>query len=122
MDLLQVAKLINEKIKAIEVERNKLETLANNKARYESEYDRELAVVIIKLKTGTPITVEGNEIVNPPATIIERIARGATWESKLRYETANGLYKAVISNISALESQMCGFQSINKYLSEVSND
>jgi len=122
MDLLTVAKLINGKIKAIEVERNKLETLANNKARAEAEYDRELAVTIIKLKTGTPITVDGNEIVNPPATIIERIARGAVWEAKLRCETANGLYKATISNISALESQMTGYQSINKYLKEIDGE
>jgi hypothetical protein len=119
MDLLQVAKLINQKINAIEEERNKLETFAIDKARFESEYDKDLAVTIIKLKTGSTIEVDGNEIVNPPATIIERIARGAVWQAKLKYETANGRYKAVTSNISALESQLNGYQSINRYLSEV---
>ena len=119
MDLLQVAKLINSKINAIEKERNKLETLALDKARFESEYDKQLAISIIKLKGGDALEIDGHEIVNPPATIIERIARGQVWKAKLDYSKAEGLYKATISNINALEAQLNGYQSINRYLKEI---
>jgi len=117
-NLLKVAKLMNDKIKSIEEFRNSLEQLAINKATALSEYEKQLAKTIIQLKNGGEVEVDGLIYKDPPITLTEKIARGACWKESLEKERAEGRYKACITNISALEAQLNGYQSINRYLAE----
>ena len=119
MDLLQVAKLIHQKIQAIEEQRNTLHQLAREKATTESKYDKALCITLIRLKQGAELEIDTHKIQHPPVSIMDKIAKGYCWKEKLDRDTAEGLYKATVSNISALESQMTGFQSINKFLREI---
>ena len=122
MDLLQVAKLINSKINAIEEQRKQLEGYALEKARTESEYDKAICITLIRLKAGNEMEIEGNKIQNPPVSIMEKLSKGFCWKSSLAKNTAEANYKATVSNINALESQLNGYQSINRYLKEVVTD
>jgi len=117
-ELLKLAKLINTKIKEIELIRNKLEQLAIDKATASANYDRKLAVTIIQLKNGGKVELDGVVYEDPPVTLAEKVAKGACWQLALERDKADGLYKANVTNLSALESQLNGYQSINRYLAE----
>lgn len=122
LDVKKVADLIEEKIKLLVKGRFQLEERAKYKAEALSNYDRKLAIVIIKLRNGEPISIDQKEdtiVKNPPATLIEKIARGVCWEEKLAMELADAEYKLTIEKLKAVESELNGYQSINRYLEKV---
>lgn len=118
-DLIKLSRIMNKKIEEIEEDAGRLEELAISKAEAAANYDKALGLCIIQLKNGGSVEVDGNIISNPPATITERIARAACWRELLEKDKADALYGACRSRISARESQLNGYQSINRYLSEV---
>jgi hypothetical protein len=121
MDVIEIAKRMNHRINALETARGHLQSLAALKAESIALYEKVLAVTIIKIKNGMEVELEGRHIVNPPVTIMEKIARGICWEEKLAMEKAEALYKAETVCMSALAAELNGYQSINKYLGEVND-
>ena len=94
------------------------------KAVKAAEHDKDLAIWIIKLKTGKyePIMAEFGLTVDDmplPATIIERVAKGLCWKSKLEADKADGEYKNAVVGIEAIKAQLNGNQSIYRHLEEV---
>lgn len=118
MSVTNIAKQIELRINALESKRKEIASCARGKAKTSSEYDKKLALTIIRLKNGVPITIEEETISNPPATIIEKIAKGVCWREKLDMDTAEGEYKAIISEIGAIQSELNGYQSIYRHLDE----
>lgn len=106
MDVLSVAKDIEHKIKLLEKGRDGLQALAIDKAHAIAEYDKELRIAILKLKD------EGKL----PATLIEKVAKGDCHKERGDKELAKALYKIQIVKMSAVEAELNGFQSINRYL------
>jgi len=119
MDVIETAKRMNHRINALETARAHLHFLATLKAESIALYEKVLAVTIIKIKNGMEVELQGRHIVNPPVTIMEKIAKGICWEEKLTMEKAEALYKAEVVSIQALTAELNGYQSINKYLGEV---
>ena len=62
--------------------------------------------------------IEGEVIKDPPATALEKIAKGICYKEKLEMDKADAEYKSLITYIDIVESQLNGWQSINRYLSE----
>jgi hypothetical protein len=118
MEVTQVAKAIEEKIKLLEMGREALKEKALAKAKAISEYEKALTLTIIKLRNGVEFEFEGERIVNPPTTLIEKIAKGICFNEKLQMEEAEAEYKVVITKLEAIEAELNGYQSINRYLSE----
>lgn len=116
MEVIEVAKRIEKKNEILEKGRNLLDGLGNDKALASACYDKDLAIVIMKLKNGKTLILEGEPIKNPPATITEKIAKGICWESKLSSEQADIAYKSAITKLDVLRSQLNALQSINKHL------
>lgn len=116
MHVIDVAKRIEQKITLLEKARGTLEGLANDKALTAALYDKDLAIEIMKLKSGKIASLEGESIKDPPATIIEKIARGICWESKLRADQAEALYKVAITKLETVQSELNGYQSIYRFL------
>jgi hypothetical protein len=116
MEILIIADEIEKKIKLLEKMRIEIKERAENKANTIAEYDKQLAITIIKLKNGNELEIEGNKISNIPATLIEKIAKGICWQAKLNMEKADAMYKSLISNIDSVQAELCGYQSINRYL------
>ena len=83
-----------------------------------SEYDRQLAVTLIKLRNGKEATLDGETIQSPPATITEKIAKGVCWEAKLNADTKEGELKALQSTMNAIMAELNGLQSIYRHLDE----
>ena len=96
--------------------RAEIKNRAKARAETISNYERQISVTIIKLKNGVRFEVDGEEIQNPPVTIIEKIAKGICYESKLDMELAEGEYKSLITNIETVKAELNGLQSINRHL------
>lgn len=107
---------IEEKIRLLEIGREKLLESAKFKAETIGNYDKKLAIVLIKLKNGEQLSLDGNIIENPPATLAVKIANGICWEECIQMELATAEYKANVSKMSSVEAELNGYQSINKWL------
>jgi hypothetical protein len=122
MDVITIAKRMNHRINALRLAREGLKSLAEAKALAISQYERELAVTILRIRNGMEVELDGYHITNPPVTIIEKIAKGKCWEKKLEMEKAEAFYKAEIVNMAALGAELNGYQSINKYIKDDINE
>lgn len=114
MDVFTTRDKIEVKIAEIESERSKIVDAAIQKARSISDYDREIALTILKIRNGVLTEFEGNKIPNLAANLIPKVAQGICWNECFNKEAADGMYRGIISNIEALKSQLNGLQSINK--------
>lgn len=118
MDAITVAVEIEKRIKELEVAKKQLKERSNKKAEANANYDKVLALTLIKLRNNLITEFEGVEIKDTPATILEKVAKGICFQERLEQEKADAEYKSLITYISTVESQLNGWQSINKYLSE----
>lgn len=116
MDIIEVATAIQSKIKTLEVGRELLKERARTKAETMAEYEKEIAKVLIGLKNGKEYELDGEKIQNPPASIAERIAKGICYQEKLDMELAEAEYKNSIVGMQAIQAELNGFQSLNRYL------
>ena len=116
--VVQVAEEIQKKINELESAKKFLKQRSDSKAETSAAYDKAVALTIIKLRNGQELTLEGERIIEPPATILEKIARGICYKEKLEMEKAEAEYKSLITYISTVESQLNGWQSINRHLQE----
>lgn len=118
-DVLLIAHEIEAKIKEIDQARKLLGKRAKRKSEAISEYDKQLAITIIKIKNGEVMEFEGKLLLKLPAVTYEKIARGICWKEKLELETAEALYKNVIVTLQALQAELNGYQSIFRYLEDL---
>ena len=119
MELQVVAQEISKKIKLLEEGRNILAVKAHNKANTIAEYDKAFAITIIKLNNGVEFDIDGNKVQNPKTSIMEKIAKGLCWKERLDMELADAEYKNAISSLDCLKTELNGYQSINRHLSEI---
>ena len=119
-DLIIITNEIKTKIALLEKMRSVVKERGDNKADAIALYDRTLAINIIKLKNmqkGETIDFEGIEIKAPlPTTIIEKIAKGLSYNEKLNMEKADAEYKSAITNINTVQAELNALQSIYRHL------
>ena len=106
MEVTQIASHIENIIKEIGKFRKEIEGRGTERAKAISNYDKQLGIAIITLKTEDKY----------PATLIEKIAKNDCSEHRERLELAESGYKACISNLEALKAQLNGYQSIYRHL------
>lgn len=116
MEILEVAKKIQEKIELLEQGRTLLVQAGIEKAQAISAYDKQLAITLIRISNGKPIELDGEMIKDVPATIREKIARGICWRECLEKEKAEAFYKSCVSKLESVQSELNGYQSMNRYL------
>jgi len=118
MDLVTIANEIKRKIQLLEKMRIEIRDRATKKAQAGAEYDKVLAVTIIKLKNGAIFDLDGESIDGHklPANLLEKIAKGICWQAKLKADEAEAMYKSLISNIDSVQAELNGYQSINRHL------
>jgi hypothetical protein len=116
MELIKLSEQMQVLIKDLGSLRRMLRQSGISKAEALAEYDKSIAKTIIQLKNGVKFTLEGQEIVNPPTTITEKIAKGICWHEKLKADEKETLYKSLIANIEVIKAQLNALQSINRNL------
>jgi hypothetical protein len=119
MEAIQVAKEIEGKINELELLKKELPAAIYHQGKTAADYDKQLALTIVRLRNGTEMQFEGYTVKDPPVSIMERIAKGICWQEALTMDTAEGKLKAIDSAIKTTMAQLNGFQSINRYLAEV---
>ena len=117
--VIYISKLIEAKIKALDELMAKLEESANEKATALADYEKEIAKKIIALRNGEQFEIDGNIIDATPITLAEKVARGICWKECLLRDQAESQYKNIIKQLDVICAQLNGYQSINRYLSEM---
>lgn len=116
MDVIKTRDAIESLINQLEKAKAQIKDRGKRKAETLAEYDKQLAITIIKLKNGVKFKLGDVETMDMPATIIEKTAKGICFQEKLDMETADAEYKSLITYIEVTEAQLNGFQSINRHL------
>jgi len=116
MEILKIAKQIESKIALLETMRGEIRTRSEQKAIAQSNYDRQLAITMIRLRNGKELELDGVKVKNPGISIIEKICKGICYKEKLEADKSEALFKSLISNIDSVKTEMNGLQSINRYL------
>ena len=119
MNLIDISNEIQNKIKEIDDIRHSIKERGEKKAQTIAEYEKSIAITLIRLKNSDKFELEGQEIYNPPASIMDKLARGICWQNKLEMEKAEALYKSAITNLDATMAQMNALQSLNRYLDKI---
>jgi len=118
MEIVRVAAEIEKKIATLEKGRALLQERATNKANSIAEYEKALAKTLIKLRNGVAFDWDGEKIKDPPASYTERIAKGLCYKEKIAMDLAESEYKNAIEGLRCIESELNGWQSINRYLQD----
>lgn len=118
MDLIKVTNEIKRCIDELELAKKHLAKRGELKAETSAAYDKAVALTMIKIRNGRDLKLEDEVLSDVPATAYDKVARGICWKEKLEMEKADAEYKSLITYISTVESQLNGWQSINKYLAE----
>jgi hypothetical protein len=116
-DILTNKQRIESKIQELETHRDSIFDASKDKATALSEYDKEIALTILKLKNGNIKNFEGEEIPDPcPITIMKDIAKGICYLKSFKKEEKDGAYKGLVVIIDSIKAELNGLQSINKHL------
>ncbi|HDZ26359.1 hypothetical protein LCGC14_0398900 [marine sediment metagenome] len=118
MELIKVADKIEHRINLLAKGREVIQERAENKARKIADYEKELALTLIKMKEGVEMELEGHSIKALPVSIMEKVAKGMCWKEKLDMEQADAEYRNAIAGMHALEAELNGWQSIFRHLEE----
>nr|WP_320022062.1 hypothetical protein [uncultured Draconibacterium sp.] len=118
-DVLTNATKIHQKIDEIGVLADNIEDAADNKALKLSNYERVLALTIVKLRNGLITSIKDVddkpiEIKSLPANLVEKVARGIVYVELLEKEASDSGYKGLLAQIDALKAQLNGLQSVNR--------
>ncbi|MDP4147739.1 MAG: hypothetical protein Q8936_25275 [Bacillota bacterium] len=108
LDVVTINKEIYESGKRLLKGSESLFSLAKKMAETEQAYRKALSLEIIKLR---------EERIQ--ATLIPDIARGNTSELKFERDLAEARYKSARDSLEAIQAQMNGLQTINKYLENI---
>jgi len=116
MEVTKISQKIEECIGRLRSMQKEIKMRSEKRAEANSNYDKQLAITLVKLANNRPIEFEGEVLENVKTTVAEKIAKGICWESKLEMDKSDANYKSLITNIEAEKSILNGYQSINRHL------
>jgi hypothetical protein len=121
-DAITYAQKIEDMINEIEIIVDSLQEAGEIKAKGISDYDRKLAITVLKLKNGVIGTIEDEDgtFISIPQNLSVRdrelIAKGLVYKAAYEKEAGEAGYKGLISTLEARRAQVNALQSINKVL------
>lgn len=115
-DIITTVQKIENKIKALELEREDLIEAGIEKSNAIAAYDRELAITILRLKNGDIAEFEGQSCSKLPATLIDKVAKGIIYQKMFDKEAAESVYKSKIVIMEAIRAELNAYQSVNKHI------
>jgi len=116
LEVTETAEKIQDSINKLQLYSGKLKEVAQKRAVAISEYDKQVAKIIMTLKNGGEVEFEGEVITKPAATIMDKLTKGICWRERLEMEKADSAYKNCLTIIKVEQSVLQGYQSINKFL------
>ncbi len=119
MEILEVARKIDGCVNELDSMQKNLLELAKSKVKASVAYEKQIAVTLISLRNGKEYTLEGETIVSPPTTIMEKIAKGICWEESLEKDKTEIQYNNLVKSIDITKAKLNGYQSIYKHLGDI---
>jgi hypothetical protein len=121
-DAISYAQKIENMIQVIDQLVDQLDDASMDKANGIANYDRAIAITILKIKNGEITQMEDFDAnIIPfkglPATLITQVAKGICWKEIFDKEAGDAGYKGITTKIEARKAQLNGYQSINKIIS-----
>lgn len=118
MEVLTVAKQINDRIDQLEDFCRQLDEAGQKKADAIANHDVSFAVAMAKLTRGKITQIEGETLPDTmPATCVKEYAKGVCKEEKAQLEIATAGYKSLTTKIECLLATINAKQSIFRHLS-----
>ena len=108
----RIADTITKIIEELGTLRRKIEKLGEEKARTESEYDKQIALAMVKLEAGKPVFLDDVAITSTTATNLDKKAKAVCSEFRYKMLLAESKYKGCLTNIECLKSQLNAYQSL----------
>ena len=115
-EIINISSQIQAKVDKLKEIRSSLVDRTARKAKAAAEYEKVLAMTMIKLRNGVEMELDGHKVIDVQTTVLEKISRGICWKERLELEEAEGEYKSAITNIETLKAELNGLQSIYKHL------
>ncbi len=115
MDIITINEQIFENIKLLRQTRDTLRLRAQDKAQANGEYDKQIAITLLKLRNGEPVTFEGEEVINPPVSIMDKIAKGICYKESIAKDVAESNYKNASLGLQAIQSIINALQSVLRF-------
>lgn len=115
-DIMTMQRHIEDKLKDLTRWSTYLKERSEKRATTEAEYEKQLSITILKLKNNNITEFEGQIINNPPATMLDKIAKGICWKYKLEMDKAESSYKNLLAGIDITKTEINALQSLLKYI------
>jgi len=119
MDAISVSLQIERLIKSIDEIRASIRARGDERARAAAEYDKAVTITLIRLKNGEAMELDGHRIQSPPASVMDKLARGMCWQERMKADEADGAYKSAVTNLDAVMAQLNAFQSLFRYQDKI---
>ena len=91
-------------------------------AKADAEYDKQLALAIIRLENGVELELDGEKVQNPRAAALKEIAKGIVSNYKFEKNTTDSERKRITQKLNHVATQLNGHQSVNKHFSHLPNE
>jgi len=118
MDIISINNQIKDNILLLRKTRDTLKVRGEDKAEALGTYEKSLAQTLIKLRNGQLLELEGEEITNPPATIMRDIAKGIVYKERIVLDLAESNYKSATVALDAIKTTINALQSQLRYVDE----
>jgi len=115
-DIMTIHQNIENKIKNLNKCSFLLKDRSEQRAATATEYEKQLSITILKLKNNSITEFDGQIINNPPAPMLDKIAKGICWKYKLEMEKAESSYKNLLVGIDITKTEINALQSLLKYV------
>lgn len=115
-DILRTRDKIEHKIAELEIARSYIEQYALEKAEAIANYEKEIALTLVKLNAGTISRWKNEEIGKINATNLLTVAKGICYQFQFEKEEKSAQYSGLVTRIDCIKAELNGYQSINRYL------
>lgn len=117
MDTVLIVNELNRLNRELEAAKKVLKERGHRKAVAKSNYDKQLTLAMLKIKNGMITEFEGVKIES--TSYLDLLAKGYCWKERLESEEAEAIYKAAITGMEAITTQIRAYQSIFKHQDSV---
>ena len=118
MDLITIRNKIEENLKLLRATSRELKIRSQDKANAKGEYEKQLAIAMLRLRQGEPEFIESISAEWQSVSGLERIAKGLCYKESIALDLAESAYKNAVIGIQTVQVEINALQSILRYLEE----
>ena len=118
MDIISINQQITDNILLLRKTRDQLKVRAEDKAKAIGEYEKALAITLVKLRNGEAFEIDGQIIVDPPVSIMDKLAKGICYKESIARDIAESNYKNAVLALESIKAIINALQSMLRYTDE----